>query len=281
METRRSAQLSSLKIAYLEWGGSDAPPVLLLHGLADHARVWQSLGETLASRYHVVAPDLPGHGQSDKPQTGYEAFQIIAVLESLMDYLGWDAAHVLGHSWSGKIACIWATQNPARFRSMVLVDPIFVYGMPSILRLTFPLFYRVLPFLQGMGPFASRADAITKAKTLKQYRNWTAWQQQVFDESLEEKSDGTWGSKFTIAARNGIFDDVLKVPGLTRPVAVPTLFVQPTQGVNRFDWQLKPYRKYLTNFTLKTVPSHHWAFLAAPESFNPIITQFLAEHQPT
>ena len=275
MHHRQTARLGDLDIAYLQWGQPDAPPVLLLHGLADHARVWQCLGEALADRYWLVAPDMPGHGRSSKPQGGYSSPDMIAVLEALMDHLGWATAHVVSHSWTAKVTCIWATHHPQRLRSMVLVDPIFVYGLPGVLRVTFPLFYQLLPFLKGMGPFASQGEAVAQARTLKQYRDWTPWQQQVFMESIEPKSDGTWGSKFTVAARNGIFFFFLRVPGLTQPVAVPTLFVQPQRGVNRFDWQLRPYRRYLTNLEIQTVPSHHWAFLGAPVEFNQLVAGFL------
>ncbi|PSN06235.1 alpha/beta hydrolase [filamentous cyanobacterium CCP5] len=278
MTSRQSIQLSTLTIAYLEWGAAGLPPVLLLHGLADHARVWQSLGETLSDRFHLIAPDLPGHGDSIKPDRGYDSAKIIAVLEDLMDHLGWKSAHILGHSWTGKIACIWATHHPNRFRSMVIVDPIFVYGWPSLLRITFPLFYKLLPFLQGMGPFETHEAAIAQAKTLKQYRAWTPWQQQIFEESIEAKPDGTWSSKFSIAARNGIFDDVLRVSGLVRPVDVPTLLIQPERGVNCFDWQLKPYRRYLTDLKIQPVPSHHWAFLTDAEPFNRAVSEFLMAH---
>ena len=271
---RKTVQVGDIHLSYLEWERGSIP-LLLLHGLADHALVWSSLGEALSDRYHVVAVDLRGHGDSSKPDGGYEFDRIIADLEALMDILGWSAAHIVGHSWSGKVATIWATQHPQRLQSMVLVDPIFVYGMPGILRLTFPLFYRFLPFLQGMGPFESEEAALAKARQMKQYRDWTPFQETAFRQSIEPKSDGGWGSKFTVAARNEIFDAVLRVPGLTQPVSVPTLFVQPESGVNRYDWQLKPYQKYLSNLKIQMVPGNHWAFLVEPDAFKTAIAQFL------
>ena len=271
---RKTVQVGDIHLSYLEWERGSIP-LLLLHGLADHALVWSSLGEALSDRYHVVAVDLRGHGDSSKPDGGYEFDRIIADLEALMDILGWSAAHIVGHSWSGKVATIWATQHPQRLQSMVLVDPIFVYGMPGILRLSLPLFYQFLPFLQGMGPFESEEAAVAKARQMKQYRDWTPFQETAFRQSIEPKSDGGWGSKFTVAARNEIFDAVLRVPGLTQPVSVPTLFVQPESGVNRYDWQLKPYQKYLSNLKIQMVPGNHWAFLVEPDAFKTAIAQFL------
>jgi haloacetate dehalogenase len=271
---RQSLLLNELQLSYLEWDRGQQP-LLLLHGLADHALVWSSLGDYLAQDYHIVAPDMRGHGDSTKPEEDYTFASAIADLESLMDCLGWENAHVVAHSWSGKLACIWARQNPQRIRSMVLVDPIFVWKMPSFLKLTFPLLFRVLSSLQGMGPFASYESAIAKARQLTQYQEWTPLQQQVFETGIEQKPDGSWGSKFTIAARDRIFEQVMLVSGLTTPVATPTLFVQPEKGVNRFDSQLKPYKKYLTNLRLCQIPGNHWLFLSAPDTFNQAVAEFL------
>ncbi|MEC4804313.1 MAG: alpha/beta hydrolase [Jaaginema sp. PMC 1079.18] len=262
------------RISYLEWPGN-REPIILLHGLADHGGVWQSLGNTLASQYHAIAPDLRGHGNSSKPKQGYTSPEIIADLQALMQHLGITRAHILGHSWAGKVACLWATQFPEQCRSLILVDPFFINALPSAFKLTFPLLYRVLPFLAAMGPFPSYEAAVQKAQTLKQYRGWSSLQKQVFEQSIEQKKDGTWGSKFTVAARNQIFEDVMLVSGLTKSLQIPTLFIQPQAGLNRTQWQLKPYQTYLENLKIVQVPGNHWAFLVEPEPFNQTVLDFL------
>ena len=287
---RHSYQQGKIEISYLEWDSGELShpkglnksscakkPLLLLHGLADCAMVWSSLGRYLADQYHVVAPDLRGHGESSKPNTGYSSQEIITDLEALMTHLGWNQAHILGHSWSAKLATIWATQNPQCFSSLILVDPFYVDKLPSWLKITFPLLYRVLPFLQGMGPFVDRAAAEKLAQNLKQYRQWTPLQQEAFNASIEPKQDGTWGSKFTIAARNQIFTDVMNQSGLTKTLSIPSLFIQPTKGLNRTQWQLKPYRRYLLHLEINQVPGNHWVFLVNPDEFNQKIARFLAE----
>lgn len=263
-------------LAYLEWAQGQEP-VLLLHGMADHGWVWLNLGEALSHRYHVLAPDLRGHGQSHKPASGYRCRDVIADLEALMTHVGWSSAHVVAHSWSAKVATVWATQRPEVIRSLVLVDPFFINALPTWLTPTFPLLYRVLPFLKMMGPFASYAQAEQQARQLKQYRGWSLLQQAVFEAGIEQKPDGRWGSRFTLAARDEIFADVMAVAGLTQTLATPTLFVQPEQGLNRMAWQIHPYRTYLTNLQIVPVPGHHWCFLVAPQAFNQAVSTFLAE----
>lgn len=274
MFIRKTLSLPDIQLAYLEWN-QGKEPLLLLHGLADNALVWSSLADYLAADYHIVAPDMRGHGNSSKPENDYTFDSVIADLEALMDNMGWVNAHVIAHSWSGKLACIWATKSPQRLKSMVLVDPIFIWKMPDFFKLTFPILYRVLPFLKGMGPFDSYEAAEKQAQKLNQYQDWTALQKQVFQASIEQKADNTWGSKFTIAARDNIFDQVMRVPGLTEPVNIPTLFVQPQKGVNRQNWQLKPYKTYLKNLQISQLPGNHWCFMTQPESFNQTIERFI------
>ncbi|BBD59449.1 alpha/beta hydrolase fold protein [Nostoc sp. HK-01] len=273
---RQTLVKSDIQLSYLEWSQGQEP-LLLLHGLGDHALVWSSLGAYLAADYHIVAPDMRGHGESSKPEKDYSFESAIADLETLMDKLGWSSAHVVSHSWTGKLAVIWAKKNPQRVRSMVLVDPIFIWKMPEFLKATFPVLYRFLSFLKGMGPFASYAEAEQLAQKLNQYQGWNELQQQVFQAGIEQKPDGSWGSKFTIAARDGIFEDVMRVPGFTSPIDTPALFVKSDKGLNRQEWQLKPYKTNLKNLRLCQVPGNHWPFLTEPESFNRTVAAFLAE----
>lgn len=263
-------------IAYRQWGQGE--PVLLLHGLADHGLVWQGLAaeehptgaNPLAQGYRFIAPDLRGHGESSKPAdpSAYDSLALVADLEALAPL--WDQAPVtvVAHSWAAKIALLWAQQSPQRVRRLVLVDPFFVNRLPGWFRPTFPLLYRTLPFLKVVGPFESYAAAESVAQTLKQYRGWSPLQQAVFAASMEQKPDGTWGSKFAIAARNGVFADILRRPGLTSELAVPTQLLLPQQGLNRMAWQINPYRTYLPKLQIQAIPGNHWPHLVMPESFN-------------
>jgi pimeloyl-ACP methyl ester carboxylesterase len=233
------------------------------------------LGASLAASFAVVAPDLRGHGQSSKPVAGYRFADHMSDLNGLMDAMGWRSAHILGHSWGAKLACVWATQQPERFKSLMLLDPFFNGTLPGWMKMTFPFFYRVLPFLKTMGPFECYDEAEALAKSLKQYRGWTEFQQQVFVDSVEQKPNGTWGNRLAIAARDEIFDDVMRVAGVSRPLDIPALFIKPEKGLNRSALQLAPYRKYLTNLQVVEVPGNHWAHMVEPVAVTGAIAQFL------
>jgi pimeloyl-ACP methyl ester carboxylesterase len=147
--------------------------------------------------------------------------------------------------------------------------------MPRWLKISFPILYRVLSFLKLMGPFPSYEAAEALARKLPAFQAWSPLQRLVLRQSLEQKPDGQWGSKFTIAARNQTFEDVMTVAGLTQPLDIPTLLVQPDQGLNRKDWQLHPYRTYLNQLKIESVPGNHWPFLGEPEAFNHAVQAFL------
>lgn len=280
---RKTFQTSQgIEISYLEWQPENSDtgiPLLALHGMADQALVWSSFGDNLRQQFHIVAPDLRGHGESSKPTEtsgqGYGFQDSMTDLTELMDALGWPSAHIMGHSWTGKMIAVWAKQAPARFRSLLLIDPAFINSLPSWTKITFPLFYRILPFLKMLGPFESKAAAEAQARELKQYADWTPLQQQVFEAAVEEKADGSWGSKFAIAAREPMFTDVMRVPGFTESIDIPALLVQPTGGINRTAGQLKPYRKHLTNLEVCTMETTHWPFLSMPGEFEAAISTFV------
>ncbi len=275
MPQRQTFTNNSMEISYLQWSDRGMP-LLLLHGMADHALVWSSLGDYLSSNYQVIAPDLRGHGESGKPATGYHFQDYIGDLRALINHLGWTQAHILGHSWSAKIAAIWATQQPEVFKSLILVDPFFIDKMPSWIRITFPILYQVLPFLKITRSFDSYQSIEAIARQLKQYKGWSNLQQEVFKNAIEQKADGSWSGKFTLSARGEIFEDVMGFAGLTKTLDIPSLLILPQQGLNRTAWQIQSYKKYLTSLEIKKIPGNHWAFLGEPETFNQTVAEFLS-----
>jgi pimeloyl-ACP methyl ester carboxylesterase len=271
---RQTFSSQGIIISTLEWSQGKTP-LLCLHGLGDQSLVWSSLGDFLAPSYHILAPDLRGHGESSKPPTGYYFENYLDDLKYLMAQREWTSAHIVAHSWAAKLACIWATQEPEKFRSLTLVDPFFIGQIPPIFKLTFPLLYKVLSFFKLSQSFSSYSAMESKARQLPEYQGWSPLQQQVFQASIEEKADGTWSSKFVQQARDEVFEEVMTVAGLTQPVTIPTLLIQPNRGVNRTAWQLKPYQQYLKNLEIQKMVGNHWSFMVNADDFNVRVAHFL------
>jgi len=104
--------------------GSGAP-VVLLHGWPDAGRLWRHQVDALgAAGFRTVTPDLRGFGQSDRPD-GVEAYglpSLVADVQGLLDHLGIERAHVVGHDWGAALAWVFATLVPDRVESLVALS---------------------------------------------------------------------------------------------------------------------------------------------------------------
>lgn len=115
-----SAQVNGLAMAYQEDGAGEA--LLLLHGLGSCSDDWELQLPTFAGQYRVIAPDMRGHGRSEKPPGPYSVPMMAADVIGLMDHLGVTAAHVVGLSMGGMIAFQLAVDCPERVRSLTIVN---------------------------------------------------------------------------------------------------------------------------------------------------------------
>ncbi|AVZ71442.1 hypothetical protein SLUN_03690 [Streptomyces lunaelactis] len=99
----------------------EGPAVLLVHGIGDSSATWVDLMPGLARRYTVIAPDLLGHGSSDKPRADYSVAAYANGMRDLLGVLGIDRATLVGHSLGGGVAMQFAYQFPERTERLVLV----------------------------------------------------------------------------------------------------------------------------------------------------------------
>jgi len=112
-----------LDLHYLDWGNEGAPLVVLVHGNMDNARSWDRVAMALREDWHVVALDLRGHGDSAwSPDGCYLAPYHILDLAELVDLLGHERVHLVGHSFGGNVCWRFSALFPERVDRLVLVD---------------------------------------------------------------------------------------------------------------------------------------------------------------
>ena len=99
----------------------EGPVLVLLHGIGDSSDGWRDVMLPLAEHFTVVAPDLLGHGASDKPRADYSVAAYANGVRDLMDVLGIDTATIVGHSLGGGVAAQTTYQYPHRVERLVLV----------------------------------------------------------------------------------------------------------------------------------------------------------------
>ena len=109
---------------YVEEHGAGVP-VLLMHGWPDSARLWRNQVPFLVSNgFRVITPDMRGFGRSGRPQeaAAYRLQNVVADVTGLLDALGIEAAHVVGHDWGAAVAWLTATLAPDRVRRLVAIS---------------------------------------------------------------------------------------------------------------------------------------------------------------
>ena len=115
-----SKDAGGVRLHYLSAG--KGPAIILLHGYAETSRMWRPLIPRLAERYSVVAPDLPGIGDSDIPKDAVDMKWAAARVHDLVRSLGIQKAEVVGHDIGLMVAYAYAAQYPTEVTRLVLMD---------------------------------------------------------------------------------------------------------------------------------------------------------------
>jgi pimeloyl-ACP methyl ester carboxylesterase len=100
----------------------EGPPLLLIHGIGDSSRTWEQIIPLLAREHLVLAPDLLGHGASDKPRADYSVAAYANGMRDLLAVLGIEKVTLVGHSLGGGVAMQFAYQFPDKTERLVLVS---------------------------------------------------------------------------------------------------------------------------------------------------------------
>jgi pimeloyl-ACP methyl ester carboxylesterase len=116
----RRLTLHGHRIAYRQAGSG--PALVLIHGITSSSATWERVMPYLARHFTVIAPDLVGHGESDKPRGDYSLGAHASSIRDLLLVLGHERASIVGHSLGGGIAMQFAYQFPERCERLALVD---------------------------------------------------------------------------------------------------------------------------------------------------------------
>ena len=124
----RTAEINGVKLHYMTAG--HGPALVLLHGYAETSLMWKPIIPALAERFTVIAPDLPGIGDSDIPRDGLDMKSAAARMHDLVKSLGVQKAEVVGHDIGLMVAYAYAAQFPTEVTKLVLMDA-FLPGVPG------------------------------------------------------------------------------------------------------------------------------------------------------
>lgn len=252
-------------LALEEWGEPGEPRVVCLHGVTSHGRHFAKLAETGLAGYHVLAPDLLGHGSSP-----YEPpWSIDAHVAAIVKTVGVDPAFLVGHSFGGRLAFEIAARAPKLVPRLVLLDPA-LYLPPEI--------------------------ALAAAENARQNRAYVSFDEGIdrrYDESqlrdaprevLEEELAGhlVWTEngfryRYCQPAVIAAYGEMASEPPPFASVRVPTLVVLGNSSYLPYDHLVEAHREALGDLLeVVVVEGGHTVLWDALEETSDAIARFLA-----
>lgn len=183
----RYVTVNGLSFHYCDWGGTGRPMVLL-HGLASNARLWDLVAPGLARHCRVVALDQRGHGGSAHPEGDYGFDTVTDDLRALVVTLGLERPVLVGHSWGGAVGLHYAARYPEGVAALVMIDGGFV-DLARDPGLTWDEMQRFLapPELDGL----YREELLDMARTWNLGQVWSPQVEEFLLASFHQHADGT------------------------------------------------------------------------------------------
>jgi pimeloyl-ACP methyl ester carboxylesterase len=261
------------------------PALLLLHGIGNNCQTWAGVIDRLAETHTVIAPDLLGHGNSDKPRGDYSIAAYANGMRDLLTVLDIEQATVVGHSLGGGIALQFAYQFPERCQRLALVGsgglgPELSAGLRAA---TLPGAELVVTALAGAsGPLRFGFEMIEKAGR-------TAGWKRVGD--LAQAGEALWALKDAEARRaflrtlRGVVDArgqaVTALDRLYLADAIPMLVVWGSRDPIVPAQHAETVRELVPSARVEVFRgAGHWAHLDEPERFCDVLLDFIAATEP-
>ncbi len=118
----KQVQIDNLQINYYEGGPADAETIVMIHGFGANRDNWLRFARHFTERYHVIALDLPGFGESSKADANYDVGSQTERLQAFLKALNIEKAHLIGNSMGGHIAALYAARHPEQVLTLALLD---------------------------------------------------------------------------------------------------------------------------------------------------------------
>lgn len=147
-----------LRLHYVDWGNPEAPPLILLHGGRDHCRSWDAVAEDLRKDYHVIAPDLRGHGDSQwSPDGHYSPLAHVFDLAQLILRLDLAPVSIIGHSFGGNIALRYTGLYPETVKRLVAIEGLGFAPSLEAERAATPIEQHIIDWVEEQRALAGRS----------------------------------------------------------------------------------------------------------------------------
>jgi pimeloyl-ACP methyl ester carboxylesterase len=250
-----------------DYGGEKYPPLLFVHGGSAHARWWDFVAPAFTDRFHVLALDQRGHGES--PWTddwSYGTRQYVADLEGVIDGWGLGAPVLVGHSMGGHTIMNYAADHSQKLRAMVVIDAPAGYPAEAV------AFLREIAERPSRG-YDSLDEACAKFKTNPPQNNARPEVlRYVAEHSFRRDADGKWVHKMD--RRTLIREPISAWKGLGR-ISCPSLYVRAGSSVLDRDITDKIAAAIPGCKHVEVTDSFHHIMIDNPEGLIAVLDEFL------
>lgn len=194
--TDEFTRYGGLRMHTRNWGG-EGRTVVLLHGLASTCRIWDLVGPVLARDFAVIAVDQRGHGDTGKPDSGYDFATVASDVAALLSGRGIDRPVLVGHSWGADVALEMAVACAGLLQGIVFVDGGTIDASARYATLDDALAQMAPPDFRGVTP----AQFLERVRSGGQWATLIAQHGQVAEEvilaNFETLDDGTLRAKLS------------------------------------------------------------------------------------
>jgi pimeloyl-ACP methyl ester carboxylesterase len=276
-----------LRLHYVDWGNESAPPLLLIHGGRDHARNWDWVARDLRRDYHVIAPDLRGHGDSAWAIGGmYSQSEFVLDVTQLVEALQLSPLTIIGHSLGGSIALQFTGAYPERVSKLVAIEGLG--PPPEILarHTDVPTWQRLHNWVESMQKLAGRTPrrypSIEAAAHRMQEENSFLSAEQARHLTIHgvaRNEDRTFSWKFDnyVRAFGPYRFDLEEIKSIWARIDCPTLLIRGSESWASDpmkDGRIEPF-KHARSVNIDG--AGHWVHHDRLDEFLRVVRKFLAE----
>jgi pimeloyl-ACP methyl ester carboxylesterase len=283
--TSRTFFSQRLRLHYVDWGNPDAPPLILLHGGRDHCRNWDWVAAALRTDYHIIAPDLRGHGDSAWSASGqYIMANYIYDLAQLIHQQKLAPVTIIAHSLGGNISLRYTGVFPENVRKLVAIEGLGPGPRSHAAAARKPLPERMRDWIEEQRKYSGRQPhrypSIELAFARMQEANphlTEAQARHLTQHGVIQNEDGTYSWKFDQYVRLWPPYDMTReeIANLWSRITCPTLLVYGHES-----WARNPAEDgrldYFQNAQVLGVPkAGHWVHHDQLELFLTEVRRFL------
>jgi pimeloyl-ACP methyl ester carboxylesterase len=278
----RYYQSQGLRLHFTDWGNPLAPPLLLVHGGLDHGRSWDHLAQALRTNFHVVAPDLRGHGDSAWAiGSSYSLADHVYDLTSLVKFLGFEKVTIVGHSMGGMVSLTYTGAFPEQVSRLVVLDGVTNFPARKIK----PVAVRIAEWVGDLDKFAQRKvhhyPSVAEGAERILHRNPRLTREQALHlatHGLKQNADGSFSWKFDpyLRARAPYRLSLEDHVGLWSRIQCPTLLVSGSESFLPDPAAAGVMAHFKQAELVKIAGAGHWLQHDKPDQVREIIEKFLA-----